>query len=718
MVLLAVVLAQVWSRLIHALNSALPALVTTLTLLTPLFLLIHGALGKRVVAAIRTGDDGDWDIGPFRVKLLWFTALSFTATALVCWFHFQLTDLPLWLVVPIFWLILSLRLTVLTLNDYLLSKLAKVMCKNLMELLLIATVVLIFFLLLNWRFDSQDLNVVTFKELQKWNTSIYDAHHFFDTHKLGVGSLFLLSLVLFCLRIRHSTYGGDQSAVQHPSSGPLQQSFRVNPVSARSEATRRASRRSRIRPFESHHSVRPLGETLVPRWKKLPDQLSRLISGSIIWFGRATTALTLAASLTFFATKDLGFSKRLALQVKESDAKYQTFQADLSKRADTALKHHLLYEALRQSPPPLRVELYRAAQFEQSQQDHNILVGQAKSKYGIQPEAHPSETPTSAAPPHWELPPACSPKDVEEAAGEIKGLRVEYDDQSQDEVAEKLFETVVTHNDVSGLSALIDAVKEHNPILGEFLDVIMSSVSDFMFDAMKDSVVRKIDAARLRHPHSSLSDAQRAAIAATTQTVRFKFERLDKNWRRIANVRLDDMKKRLAGARRQLESEASTKFALRIQNAQKEEASKEETLGKIARDERLKNLQRVVAARKSLTELAKSWPTLTEPSMQQKGTLQNVYNEFQESNESPTVNDRWTNPEEALRSLSRYSDEAILNEFTAAHAEERIDALRTAVGESYGFYESQWKKRIETVRRPPPHQIRGEEKPWFHPIPK
>jgi hypothetical protein len=262
----------------------------------------------------------------FRKRLMWILFVL-AAIATVCCVIGAGSEEIAWWLIPLSLCAPAFRLCAMSITPGRWGRLRRVLCDNLLELFLIASAILAFYSITLWRLYFLPLDGFTLAKLMEWDRAIKETHEFLERHAPGfIGYVVFLSAAL-ALRLLADVWPALQAANGH---------------------------------------------------------LSGLLAAGIKWGQRASSAVAIAASLTFLAIQQ-GPVQRIGVQLREATSGYRHFQSVLADQVDLAMRRALLSKAWNERPPTLIAALSQAGQFHKERKEFEEERFKAEFAFGIKP---------------------------------------------------------------------------------------------------------------------------------------------------------------------------------------------------------------------------------------------------------------------------------------------------------------------------------------------
>ncbi len=502
----------------------------------------------------------------------------------------QLEDLQWWLI-PIFLLIPAIRLYAMDCNGRKWPLLQHPLCDNLLELLVITGLVLVAYTIALGRFSNLPLDSMTLEKLRGLEERVEAKHKYLEDHLPGFYSLLTCLIVVISFRVAAKTR---------------------------------------------------------PALRSAAARTTRLIATSLKWAERAGCAAAIAASLTFLATdSDAPLRRSITLSLKNATENYTQFRADLRQHVDIALRRVLIKKAWSERPREMREEITRAAEFyrkrkefaaEQSRAaDYLGTVAKEDESFPLAAEVPKSDVTVDARKPENDPPsPTWTPADLQEAAGEGRSLRAEekvepseLKDEDIEEIMKETFDQISPAENLFAQASVIELLKSHYPIFGEFVDAISSSITEAAFDRVRDSIVERIIKKRSAgsvEPVAQSVSEEVTNISSGPQE--WDWSRFNESWKRTTETRLVGYGKEIATAESRLEVftaqkqlellDSNARAALNVVDAMMKVA---QTTDASALAVKAVILKQVVS---ELREFGKTWPVLRTASAKEVSGLRNV----------------------------------------------------------------------------------------------
>jgi hypothetical protein len=545
-------------------------------------------LRNKVWAAFRD-EDVDPDTARIRGKVARRVGVLGAIAAFVCLVGAGLSDSQWWLI-PIVLLIPAIRLYAMDCRSRKWPLLQRALCDNLLEFIVIAGIVLVVYTIALAKFGALPLNDMTLGKLQGLEEAVEAKHKYLEDHKPGFYMLLTCLFAMFALRMSAKTW----------------------PV-LRNSATR----------------------------------TMKLIVGAVTWTERASCAAAIAASLTFLATQEDGpLRLPITLSLKNASEDYKSFRGDLRDRADIALRHALVSKAWVVRPPELKEKMISAEEFYRERNEFQSEQSKAEGDFGISPmkEApfplavrvpNSDVTVEAGGVPEDSPSPSWTPADLHKAAGEAKDLRgakwKELRGENNEEIEEIAKETLDEISPAEKLFApvpVIELLKTHYPVFGEFVDAVSASISEAAFDRLRNAIVDRVSERRSAEPGMSLAAVVSQEADAGSGTVLMDWSRFNGNWRTRTQERLNGYRTEIARAEVGMENLATEKQQELTERAARSASANVELMTRVAEvtnsaslKEKAVKLKKVVA---DLLVLGKVWPALKKPSTKETDRLNEI----------------------------------------------------------------------------------------------
>jgi hypothetical protein len=557
-------------------------LVSTIVLAT------NPQLRNKVWAAFRD-EKVDPDTARSREKAAQRVGVLGAIAACVCAVGVGLSDLQWWLI-PILLFIPAIRLYAMDCKSRKWPLLQRALCDNLLEFILIAGIVLVAYTIALAKFGALPLNDMTLGKLQALEETVEAQHKYLEDHKPGLYALLSCLLAMFALRMTSKTW----------------------PV-LRNSATR----------------------------------TMKLIVGAVAWTERASCAAAIAASLTFLATQENGpLRLPITLSLKNASEDYKSFRSDLRARADIALRYALVNRAWTERPQELKEAITSAGEFYRERSEFQSEQSKAEQNFGIRlkkdeafplaiqvPNAdvtvEPGGVPEDLPPPSW------TPADLQKAAGEAADLRRAQlnephgeNNEEIEEIAKETFDEILPAEKLFAPAPVIELLKTHYPVFGEFVDAVNASISEAAFDRLRNAIAARVSERRSAEPGMSLAASVSQEADAGSRTVLMDWRRFDGNWATRTQARLNGYRTDIARTEVGMENLATGKQQELTERAARSASATVELMARVAEKtnsaslkETSVKLKKVVA---ELLVLGSVWPALKNPSKQETGRLNEI----------------------------------------------------------------------------------------------
>jgi hypothetical protein len=458
-------------------------------------------------------------------------------------------------------------------------------CKSLLqktcELLLTAGIILALYSLARWRLAALPLDGVLLGRLREWQHVIQETHEWLERYKPGFPVLVALAVAASVLRV----IADSRAALAGPA-----------------------------------------------------RQLSAGILRGLRWSGRTAVAASIAGCLTFLGTQETGLFPSLTLTLKEADRVYDSLQSAVDSRAGDLLDTSLVTQAWELRPASVRALERPAAQFIQERTDYESRARRAQAAYGLMPSTvqlpgvpantgPSSDTPRArpeAPEPEWTL------TELNAALSEARRIPAPPAPRKEGEAA-----TDISKDALAGLVAehllkmgSAAALKEHFPVFGDVLEMIVSAAGGLAYDRMRENLIHGLIARRAADHTASLDNAAVVAVREKVSAVHLDWDRFTHDWQGAAGARLaqgrqgiEDARSRLDSAVRAASWERLNARLGRLRRAQAELIKLAQALGS---DALLRRAQRYQALTFSVMDLGRTWPALDPPTQEQQAALADV----------------------------------------------------------------------------------------------
>jgi hypothetical protein len=649
-----------------------------LGVLCVVILIFNKTLRIQIINAFTRDDEVDSATISLRHWMLVALGVAGALAAQVCLIAAGMHDLQWWLV-PMGCLIPAIRLYAMGSRSRSWPRLQRALCDNLFELALIAFLVLAGFTVALGHFRALPLDNMTLHDLQELQKEIGEKHEWLETHRLGFFSLLAFLIAIILLRI----------------------AAKMNPR------------------IEGRVSI-----------------TSKVLVGSVKWWERATCAAAFTASFTFLATGAGGqLYEPVSLTLKDAQTNYDTFRAKINEHVDFVLRRELVTEALKNASPKLRMEMTQAKDFyalrEQVGWERTIAASNFKIKTD-EPEHFPQRgsLPREAAKPDI---PVATPRDAplsstparlrqsektaEQVVSDDNSGRLEHHldrertkekDDSAEEMAKETIEGLPIADLIFAKATILESLKAHYPVLGELADAISSSVSEASFDAVRDSIARKLEDQCVDSCGSISQATLNEVHIAQLQAPRLG-DRFNAKWARDTQTILDSYNAEINAEERTLREAAAQVNAKRIDYAFRDASDNVDIIERVAIETKSSDLQKEVATlRETLIQLKKAggeFPLLTAASPEQRQILDEIKAHVGKRSVYIYLdNDAWTTPLDGIVKCSR-AGEMELGRLVGKSVllPEEEARLRDAIGVKFDSFR---KRAIEEHLGEIPHPVR------------
>jgi hypothetical protein len=556
-----------------------------------LVLIFNKTLRARIISAF---SQEEVDSGATRLRYWMLVALTAAGalSALVC--LFAASDLQWWLI-SLGCFIPALRLYAMGCGSRSWPRLQRALCDNLLEIALIAFLVLASFTLALGHYRSLPLDGMTLRELRELQHGIVEKHEWLESHKLGFFSLLAFLAAMILLRIA------------------------------------------------AH---------LNPRLEGRVSVTSKALVGSVKWWERASCAAAFAASFTFLGTGQGGqVYEPVSLSLKDAQKNYDTFRAKVTEHVEFVLRRDLVTKSLENAPPVVLVEIRQAIDFREQRDRLDNERSVAEAVFQIKTdETEPfpkrallyrdavTTNSFAGAPKHAPL--SSTPAGLrkrreaaERVAGEDKIREVEYHlkrereekkNEDIDEMAKETIEGLPIADLIFAKVTVLDVLKLHYPVLGEFLDAISSSVSEASFDAIRDSIAGKVEDECV-DSCDGIAQATLKETQAANQQAAYLEDRFNTQWAVDTRERLDNYVVEIHAEESTLREQAVEKNAERIARAYHDASATVDMIDRVAIETKSASLQKQAATmRDLLTQLkdaSRDFPLFTMAGPEQQKIL-------------------------------------------------------------------------------------------------
>jgi hypothetical protein len=536
----------------------------------------------------------DPDVARFR-KLLtgWLFSLG-AISGIVCAFDSGRVGLQWWLI-PLPLLAAAFQLRALSIREGRWPRLQRALCSNLMELLSIAAVVLACYSLALWWLQSVSLDSWTLGRLRAWDEGIHSTHEFIEEHEFKLKALVLFLAVTLALRIA--------TAIRPALAG------------FSTAATARMAETSK-------------------------------------WLGRAISFVALAASLTFLATGEDSPAARIAMALRDAKGNYEHFQSAIEQKTDRLLCEAVIQKAWAARPQTLRDAMVQSASLQKERDRFEAMRTRARESYSIEPEPvsfplsleTPEDDSTTSDAPASEPDDTWTPKSLNEAASSADAEGPSEKEKEEagpaEEMARDALEELKPEEVLLKRSGLISALSAHYPAFGEFLDAILSSVSETWYNTTRRAILRRVTEKRepSREPDHEpnrerpIESAISAQVAVAVSTVTFDFSRFDASWSAATQAGIARYRGEIAAAANRLETQAEEKqrsmtesTGLAAEQDGRLLADAALAIFSQALSENATEVERIVL---ELETLGLNWPALTEPGGAQRVRMARISKEI------------------------------------------------------------------------------------------
>jgi hypothetical protein len=629
-----------------------PPFIGLIVLLT--FVVKDRILRQQIIAGFKREEVGP-EAAQARRILMYGLFITGGVSALVCLLATGADDVQWWLV-PLILISPALRLCSLSSKSSKWPRMQRAISENLFELLVIASVVLLAYTIVLWRFHTIVLDDQTLEKLTEWDKKIQEAHEGFEHYKPGLfTSLVLLGSVLL---------------------------------------------------FRFVAEVWPV-------LKNATGRMTSYLMAGVKWSERTGTAIAIAASLTFLATGPDGPLRVIGVALKDAKANYEHFQTAVTSQVDLSMRQALVSKAWENRPANVRASLDRAAQFCVERKKFEDMQNDAKASFDIEP-SEAEDFPLSAEFPQRETAVVDTPSEpstdwtpkqlrqaAEESAAPMKNNETAAEgekNEAVDEAAEKVLDELSPADKLFDSSPVSAVLKEHYPVFGEFLDAISSSVTEAAFRSVRESIVRKVTERRRTQPDAPLAAIVSSQVTTDVAAVPVSLASLDTSWSSINDSRVASFGSELRAAESRLEARAAAKEQPRIRDevrSARESADLTEKVGRETGSAAMTQGAEEARARiDELAELAKRWPALQQPGRDLSDQLNQI------ESRASAAHDRilllgasaleWSSPHVGISSLRGYCDRQLERTVSsAAGSEAQTARLKATMGARYGFYYQQ-----------------------------
>jgi hypothetical protein len=664
-------------------------------LLLPVLVLISLAKSPKLRSNLRasfTRETIEPEIVTFRNSLMALLFVFGAISAVICAFTVGLDNIGWWLI-PLALLALAIRLRALSIELGRWPRLQRALCDNLLELMVIAGIALsVYWLALLW-FKTAPLDTVTLQTLIEWDKKVHETHEWFENHTSGLGGTLLLLGVVLSLRI---------------------------------------------------------AAALRPDMASFTGTASGILSAGAKWVGRASTLVAVAASFTFLATSETGPAGQISLKLKDAKQDYDHFQSALTNATDQLLSRALVDKAWKEIPPPLSSQMANAARFQQERDRFEKTRTSAEQAFEFKFEdtaafplaaAIPAKEQINIPPPNTDPASSWTPAALHQAAADADILEMNVanepseKNEAAEDIAKNAFEKLLPADRLFESAPAISLLESHYPVFGEFLDAIVSSVSDSSFDAIRARIVKRVTQRRADHPNLSLDTLVSDQVAVGISATHFDLRRFDQSWADETGTKLARYREEVGLASNRVESVASEKLHKQTEAVYRSTQEPARTLGEVGAAvhsaplrENAAAVQRIAA---ELEILGMSWPALAEPNAQLRERLSAIGREIQQNGftevsfatpfsrgasqlgnysvETPgslsgsrrqfdyTVQvSEWSTPLQLLASLGVFCNERIV-EAVATSSRSPLETLqlRGKLGDQYDSYYREWQARLQ-----------------------
>jgi hypothetical protein len=696
---------------IGALVETWPWWLLLFPLVSIIVLATNPQLRKKVWAAFRDGEV-DPDTARSREKAARRVGVLGAIAAFVCVVGVGLSDLQWWLI-PILLFIPAIRLYAMDCKSRKWPLLQRALSDNLLEFLVIAGIVLVAYAIALAKFSALPLNDMTLGKLQGLEGMVEAKHKCLEDHKPGFYTLLSCLLAMFALRMTAKTW----------------------PV-LRNSATR----------------------------------TMKLIVGAVTWTERASCVAAIAASLTFLATQENGpLRLPITLSLKNASEDYKSFRSDLRDRADIVLRYALVNRAWTERPQELKEEMTSAGEFYRERNEFQSEQSKAEEDFGIRPNkdeafplaihvpnadvtVEPDEVPEDSPSPSW------TPADLHKVAGEATDLRGTQlnephseNNEEIEEIAKETFDEISAAEKLFAPAPVIELLKTHYPVFGEFVDAVSASISEAAFDRLRNAIVGRVSERRSAEPGISLAASVSREADAGSRSVLMDWSRFNGNWTTRTQARLHGYRTEIAHTEVEMENLATERQEELTRRAAKSASATAELMARVAEKtdsgslkETAVRLKNVVA---DLLVLGSVWPALKEPSKKETGRLNEISaqielndvaksrpgdldnsDEMIEPSKLPTFTIPYLSPSnrpvEILRSSNTSKLKVVANSTTsfsnplgkisdcrqyaemklirivadASGSAQETQKLREAMGRDYDVYHRAWQAQVEAER--------------------
>jgi hypothetical protein len=231
--------------------------------------------------------------------------------------------------------------------------------------------------------------------------------------------------------------------------------------------------------------------------------------------------------------------------------------------------------------------------------------------------------------------PSWTPADLHKAAGEAKELRAAQlkepsgeNNEEIDEIAKETFDEISPAEKLVAKAPVIELLKTHYPVFGEFVDAVSSSISEAVFDSSRNAIVHRVSEKRSAQPGISLAAVVSQEAEAGGGTVLVDWSRFNGNWRARTEARLNGYKTEIARTEVGLENLATEKQQELTERAATSASATVELMTRVAVEtksaalaEKAVSLKKVVA---DLLVIGRVWPALKRPTTKETDRLNQI----------------------------------------------------------------------------------------------
>jgi len=639
-------------------------------------LIVNKTLRIRIVTAFKD-EDVDAETARIRKRMMRSLVVLGAISVFFCLLEAGLDEMQWWLI-PLLYLTLAIRLYAMGCKSHKWPLLQRAFCDNLLELALIISAVLIAYTLVLWRFHALPLDAMTLKKLTDLEKEIETTHKKLEDYKPDFYALIACVFAMLALRVAEKTW---------------------------------------------------------PTLRSTAATAMKMLVNGVKWAERACSAAAIAASLTFLATQQGGpLSAPISLSLKDATKDYEAFRSDLGNHVDIALRHALVNRAWIERPPALNAEMTRAAELFKERREFEAEQSKATESFEIKPQdAEPF--PLTANVPNNDVTveavgviddppsPSWTPGDLRRAASEAKGLAAtekmkpgDEKNENTEEMAKEALDEISPAEKLFAQSSMIELLKTHYPVFGEFVDAVSSSISEASFDAIRNSIVRRIIERRSAGPGISLSAVVSQEAGADIGGVPLVWSQFDESWTRTTQARLRGYGTEIARAKVGLEKLAAEKQLKKTEDAARWASATRELMTKVARETDSQSLlDKAMMLKKLIGELlalGRTWPALKQATAEENHDLSQIFAQIGASGLSDIqtgAGNSWTTPLDGISYCGLYVQRKLIKIVAeSAESAPESEKLRDAMGRDYDVYYMAWQHEVDVVRKRKEEQERRQ----------